>query len=605
MSSDSKKIKARDEFRYFAEQYYSLDFEKIAAPKLSIALARFYVQEIYNRTQSEISDDDLDSAIVDGKGDLTVDFLHKEDNRVLIIQSKYKRRGAMEDFGDIAKFQQVLETISNQALKGNKRLEDKLDDLDLANDEFTLVYASLGQFTPEMLRRAEETRPNYPTKYSELEGRCSWEYLDEQKLDEEYRNALLYTQGASERSVDLYPKGDKGERGKSVIEVQSGDYKSYILALDAPQIVAAYNHLGKDAIFNLNIRGYIGKNSKNQAIQKTAVDYPEQFFLYNNGISCLCTKLEMEDKKVVVKGLQVINGAQTVRSLVQASRPKRGGPSPWAKNAPVILTRITEIPEGYSHGGKLREEITKSNNTQNIIRDADFRSNDPIQKHLASQFGELMRDKRKVIYVSKRTAERPDPKKFEVVKIKEFAKIVYPFLHDAISYSESESFLFDDSESGGYNKVFGDGQTVDGKMPTDEFRLRAAIYWIGFTIGVQLKNDHAAESDPDVRPVLERKWAFIYGARCALQLYFDDDDWKTQVRRLYKGDWKFGEDSRGKWVQSLYNMSKAGVLMAYDNERKSNPKFSHRGWLRSGETPQAIRRTLRNLKSLFSVDKLP
>ena len=307
----------------------------------------------------------------------------------------------------------------------------------------------------------------------------------------------------------------------------------------------------------------------------------------------------------MVYGLQVINGAQTVRSLVQASRPKRGGPSPWTNETPVVLTRITVIPEGYAQGGKLREEITKSNNTQNVIKDADFRSNDPIQKNLVTQFAELKREKRSVIYVPKRTAERPDPKKCEVVKIKEFAKIVYPFLDDAISYSESTSFLFDDTETGGYNKVFGDGNSVQEKMPTDEFRLRAAIYWIGQSIGLQLKKDLAAETDPDVRPALERKWAFIYGARCALQLYFDDDDWKVQVRKLYKGDWIFGEDNRGKWVESLYKMSKAGVLMAYQTERQSNPKFSHRGWLRSAETPQAIRRTLRSMKSLFNMARLP
>ena len=71
MSTDVKKVKARDRFVAFAEEHYGQPFEKVSSTKVSIALARFYVQEIYNRTQSEISDDDLDFAIVDGKGDLT------------------------------------------------------------------------------------------------------------------------------------------------------------------------------------------------------------------------------------------------------------------------------------------------------------------------------------------------------------------------------------------------------------------------------------------------------------------------------------------------------------------------------------------------------
>ena len=605
MSSQSKKIKARDEFIPFAEQHWGQSIEKIPPTKQSIALARFYVQEIYNRTQSEISDDDMDLAIVDGKGDLTADLIHREDGRVLIIQAKFRGKGRPDDLGDIAKFQQILATISSKALRGNRRVEEKLDEIDFDNDTFTLVYLTFGQFTQEMQRRAEETQPNYPKEFKDLEGRCTWEWLDESRIDEEYRNALLYTQGISAEPMDLFLRGRKGERGKSLIEVPSGDYMSYIIALEAPQIVNAYNHLGKDALFTLNIRGFIGKNRKNEAILKTAIEQPEQFFLFNNGISCLCTRLDITDEKVTVHGLQVINGAQTVRSLVQASRPRRGGPAPWGNKAPVVLTRITVIPEGYAQGGKLREEITKSNNTQNVIKDADFRSNDPVQRNLVTQFAELTREKRGIVYVPKRTAERPDPKKFELVKIKEFAKTVYPFLDDAISYSESASFLFDDSESGGYATVFGDGKSVPEKMPTEEFRLRAAIYWIGHSVGAQLKTDHEAEPDPDVRPALERKWPVIYGARCALQLYFDDEDWKAQVRKLYKGDWTLGEGNRGKWVESLYKMSKAGVLMSYGHERQSNPKFSHRGWLRSAETPQSIRRTLKSLKSLFNIERLP
>jgi len=605
MSSDSKKIKARDFFIPYAEQYYDQPIEKIPQAKQSIAAARFYVQEIYNRTQSEISDEDIDLSIVDGKGDLTADFIHREDGRVLIVQAKFRGRGRPDDLGDIAKFQQILATISSRSLKGNRRVEEKLDEIDFENDTFTFVYLTFGQFSDEMRKRAEETIPNYPKQFQNLEERCTWEWLDESRIDEEYRNALLFTQGIPDKSIDLFLHGRKGERGKSFIEVPSGNYSSYIMALEAQQIVRAYNYLGKDALFTLNIRGFIGKNKKNEAILATAIEHPEQFFLFNNGISCLCTSLDVQEEKITISGLQVINGAQTVRSLVMASRPRRGGPSPWVKDQPVILTRITVIPEGYAQGGKLREEITKSNNTQNIIKDADFRSNDPIQRNLISQFNELKREKRNVVYMPKRTAERPDPKKWEIIKIKEFAKTVYPFLDDAISYSESASFLFDDSENGGYATVFGDGETVPEKMPTDDFRLRVAIYWIGQAIGARLKKDLDAETDPDQRQALERKWPFIYGARCALQLHFEDEDWKGQARKLYKGDWSFGEDNRGKWVESLYKMSKAGVLMAYSNERQSNTKFSYRGWLRSSETPQAIRRTLKSMKSLFNIDRLP
>jgi hypothetical protein len=90
----------------------------------------------------------------------------------------------------------------------------------------------------------------------------------------------------------------------------------------------------------------------------------------------------------------------------------------------------------------VRERITEYNNTQNIIKISDFRSNDPVQEYLKEQFGQITRRGKKVVYLAKRTDRVPANS--EPVKLEEFAKCVYAFLYDFVRFSGSTSFLFSD-----------------------------------------------------------------------------------------------------------------------------------------------------------------
>ena len=166
--------------------------------------------------------------------------------------------------------------------------------------------------------------------------------------------------------------------------------------------------------------------------------------------------------------------------------------------------------------------------------------------------------------------------------------MVYAFLEDPIAFSGSTSFLFDDSESGGYNYVFGDGTQKWEKMPEDAFKLRASIYWLGQVFGMRAKEDRENETDPDTRAALERKWVMIYAARKVLEHYFPNGEWENHLRKAFRGEWKLGEGERGKWFLRLYGEARAGVVMAYKNSRRVNPNFVHRNWMRNRETPKSI-----------------
>jgi hypothetical protein len=363
------------------------------------------------------------------------------------------------------------------------------------------------------------------------------------------------------------------------------------MALDANQIVNAYRALEGEALFSLNIRNFIGNTGTNKKIIETAKDTPDSFFLFNNGISCLCNKLDPYPDRLEVTGLQVINGAQTVKALVNIVNSARGVPPQWANGAPKVLVRITEIPGGYGSSGVMRESITQFNNTQNVIKVSDFRSNDPVQLSLKDQFGNLKYEGRQVTYQPKRTDKKI--RNSEVVRFEEFAKTIFAFLVDPISFSGATSFLFDD-QGGGYRSIFGDGTKIWETMPEDQFRLRSAIYWLSNKFTERMKSERPQEIDPDVRAAMERKWVLMFASRKVFEHYYPSR-WQAQLAKAYRGDWELGVGPRGKIFLQIYKDAKAGVVMAYKNSKKTKVGFVHRNWMRSKDTPTEIAEVLKDV----------
>ena len=125
-------------------------------------------------------------------------------------------------------------------------------------------------------------------------------------------------------------------------------------------------------------------------------------------------------------------------------------------------------------------------------------------------------------------------------------------------------------------------------MPEDEFRLRAAIYWLSKEFGEYIREDRSRESDPDTKAALERRWVLVYAARKVFEHYYPNGRWKEELRKGYKGDWVLGEDARGKLFLQIYRDAKAGVVTAYKISKKHDPRFVHRNWMRSKDTSGQI-----------------
>lgn len=580
---ERRKANARDAYKTFAEREFSQSLGKMSDKQRTLALTQFYVSEIHNALRYYIADEDFQDGYVDASGDLGADFVYRDDRRVLIIQAKYAKDGATTEAEDISHFQAVLERISDPKLKSNRRLSDALSDIDFKTDVFELRFVTLGRIDGQAaLITANPIRlpRNAATKYTDLEDRISVEYLDERSLSDELRNALTVKTG-NQTDATLVAYGERGRRSQIMRVPAEGSYESYVMVIGASQLLNLFSRY-REGLFTLNIRNYIGNSTTNKQIQKTAIERPNDFYHLNNGIACIATSIQVgpDGHSVETKGLQVINGAQTVKSLVRSAKQ-------WKENAeePFVLMRLTQVPEGYGKGKNLREDIVRANNTQNVIKASDFRSNDAVQTSLVKHFDAYKRFGRSVCYVPKRT-DRVTPNAY-AIKLEDFAKTIYSFLNDPVAFSGSTSFLFDDSERGGYHYVFGDGNQIWDVMPDDDFRLRSAIWWYAVEIDAVLKKDRAQTTDPTHKAALERKWWLLFASRLVLERTFDSG-YEKELARYYKGDWKFGEQSEGRWFAELYKRAKDGLVYVYTTESK-NENFVHRNWMRNPKSVESLR----------------
>lgn len=565
-----KKETARAAFQDFIRARYGIELGSVPNDfQRSFYLTQFYIREIHNELRTPISDDEIDAGFTDGAHDVGADFIYRDDGQVHILQSKYKKAGNGVTLEEIQHFQSILRRLRSPEWRKNSRVKELLSDVDWKRDTFSLRFVALGPI--ENQAKLQEGEPlALPDDVPGLADRVSIEYLSESALTEEIRDARF----ADNKDVEivLHSYGGRNRR-KNIIEIESGEHRSFILTVGAQQIVNMHKKAKGDALFTWNIRNFIGNTKTNKDIRLTAEKNAPHFFLFNNGISCLARKVTVSEDGAALTtvGLQVINGAQTVKALYKASHEG------FKSGEPVVLVRITEVDKNYGVTGSFSSQITRFNNTQNVIKVSDFRSNDQIQIDLQKKFkyGRFGKDVR---YYPKRTDNRAP--NTTAIRLEEFAKVIYAFLFDPVKFSGSTSFLFDDTENGGYAKVFGNGVDVPEIMPEEEFRLRSAIWWISEAFDAELKEVKKGEISQLERAALERKWFLLYAARLVLQKSFGEEDYKRELLKHYKGEWKFDQDEVGDWFRDLFNIAKQSVVYVYKAAQKQE-NFVHRNWMRS------------------------
>lgn len=165
---------------------------------------------------------------------------------------------------------------------------------------------------------------------------------------------------------------------------------TYLCVMPGKVLSEIYDEFGQ-RLFEANVRTFLDfRSSVNNGIRKVLLTEPENFFAYNNGLTCTATNVEFVDiggVQVISKldNLQIVNGGQTTASIYFAPREKGGIGDKLYKDINLdkvfVQMKLTVIRDEEKIEN-LKSRISQYANTQNAIQKSDLVSNHPFHRNL-------------------------------------------------------------------------------------------------------------------------------------------------------------------------------------------------------------------------------
>jgi len=347
-----------------------------AAKQLSRAFSAFALHKLLDITPQAAA-----ASVVDDFNDKGIDAIHYHapSETLYLLQTKLKESEQFKQ-EDALPFCEGIRLLLKQdftAFNGNvlNRKADIEGALDVCS-HIKLVVPYTGDGVSQTARDALQA------------------LLDDEDLDEERLAKQVEYYTATEIVCDLLAEQayqpvhtDIALHKHAKVESPRATYYGVARLAD---LVTLHQMHGK-ALYERNIRYFLGssKSDVNKAIKTTLHDAPLDFFYLNNGVTAVCDLIEPKAnkngvKKFKVRGLSIINGAQTVASAAEFVRQH---PGKSIDDAKVMLTLIKA-----SADGQFGKSVTKARNHQNPVQTANFASLDENQERLRQEIAHLSFD---------------------------------------------------------------------------------------------------------------------------------------------------------------------------------------------------------------------
>lgn len=333
--------------------------------RLSRSLAAYALVGLAN-----IEDAVAASAVTDGDDDGGIDALYfdRPNNRLFFVQSKFKRTGACPSQDENIKTINGIKALINRRFtEFNDQFQQRLDEIEEALDTPGVILEVILVFLGNNLSPHVTNDLNAMTaEINVIFDRLRWEWYGVARIHgwliDEQQPATVET-----ANITL-------ENWAPVIYPRKAIY-GQVCAAELAHLVEVH---GK-ALFERNIRHYLGTIGVNVAIAETVRRRPGDFFYLNNGLTAVAetiTPAAGTPQRCVfsLTKFSIVNGAQTAGTIATFT----GSIPPDAK---VLLT-IIEIGTNPDDIGLL---ITKARNYQNVVRGVDFAALDPNQERLRQE----------------------------------------------------------------------------------------------------------------------------------------------------------------------------------------------------------------------------
>ena len=183
-------------------------------------------------------------------------------------------------------------------------------------------------------------------------------------------------------------------------------------------------------LFRKNVRQSLGTSNKvNKGIAKTIKKEPGDFFFYHNGITAICSKLEINNNVATVKDLNIVNGCQSLSTIYSCGESAK-------KTYGYILFKFYEMPNSEK-----ADKITNSTNSQSAVKARDLRSNDKIVLSIKKNYEQAY----PTGYLVTKRGESVEATKYDakhIIQLTDLGKelIAWHSQRPTLSYSETKIF---------------------------------------------------------------------------------------------------------------------------------------------------------------------
>lgn len=380
----------------------------------------WYLRNIHGLNTVEAKD-----CITDGANDKQIDavYINNQDSIIYIIQGKFMS-------GEYIDAEPVREVLSSWILvqdlnqlqdAANSKLKVKINEISAAlDDDYEICFELIT--TAKLTDQAQMDADAFSKKLSDSEEmNANFAVVDNEMLKFKYDEALNKTNNYINFTFQL-------ESGK-YLEVELNGTRAVLAAIPLKDCV---NIPGiKDGrLFRKNVRQSLGNSNKvNKGIAKTIKKEPGDFFFYHNGITAICSKIDIQNGQLTVKDLNIVNGCQSLSTIFSCGEAAK-------KSYGYILFKSYEMANSEK-----ADKITNSTNSQSAVKARDLRSNDKIVLSIKKNYEQTYPNG----YMVTKRGENVDTTRYDaghIIQLTDLGKelIAWHSQRPILSYSETKIF---------------------------------------------------------------------------------------------------------------------------------------------------------------------
>jgi AIPR protein len=410
-----QKISADVKEKYYKDNF-SNDGQRFVA---------WYLRNILFRDMNETRDE-----ITDGQNDKQIDAVVIDNDKsvVHILQGKYPLSGQVdaEPLREVLSSWIQLRDLSRLQVVGNDKLQRKLSELATAlEDDYEISFELITTSTlTEAAMNDLETFQRELSKLSENEDfDATISVIDAAELQRRYEHSLDNDNPQIVFTLDL--------TDSKYLPVTIADTQVIMASVPLKDCIK-FPGIKDGTLFQKNVRQSLGSsNAVNKGIRQTILgDKHKDFFFFHNGITALCSRMELKDNKLKMIGLSVVNGCQSLNTILSCSETVK------KLEDTSILFRFYEIPQRDR-----ADRISIFTNLQSVVRPRDLRSND--KRVLAIKRNYEQKYQQGAFLTKRGEQALPEKDKDYVVDLAIFAKCLIAWHSQRPNLSYGETKIFD------------------------------------------------------------------------------------------------------------------------------------------------------------------